>query len=151
MPMQSLRFRAKSALRKGRVGAVTPEHIVEFRSVAAPGAVGVVLFEAEAPGKFVRGRERHATAGAGSSVIKLHRHAAGHVGAPAEAVTTGVVLAASIPADATTNTWQTVDFEDGEADFDAGDTFMLIFPATVAGLCVQFTLLYTGSPVGADA
>ena len=52
MPMQSLRFRAKSALRKGRVGAVTPEHIVEFRSVAAPGAVGVVLFEAEAPGKF---------------------------------------------------------------------------------------------------
>ena len=151
MPSQLIRQLVKSALRKGRVGYTTPEHTVEFRSVAAPGAVATILFEAEAPGKFVRLRERHTTLGAGSSVIKIHRHAAGHVGAPSEAVTTGVVLIASIPADATANTWQTTSFVSGEDDFAAGDTFMLIFPATVAGLLVQATLVYTGHPVGADA
>lgn len=149
MPSQLIRQRVKSALRKGRVGYATPEHLVEFRSVAAPGAVAAVLFEAEAAGKFVRGRERHTTAGAGSSVIKLHRHDAGHVGAPSEAVTTGVVLAASAPADATVNTWQDITFVDGEADFAAGDTFMLVMPATLAGILVQLTLVYTGHPVGA--
>lgn len=148
---QLVRLRGVSALRKGRVGYLTPEQTVEFRSVAAPGAVSAVLFEAEAAGKFVRGRERHTTAGSGSSVVKIHRHAAGHVGAPSEAVTTGVVLVASAPADSTVNTIQSITFVAGEEDFAAGDQFMLVMPATYAGVLVQLTYVYTGRPVGADA
>lgn len=144
-----MRVRGKSSLRKGRVGYLTPERIITYNTVAAPGAVGAIIFEAEAPGRLVRLRERHATAGAAASVILLHRHAAGTIAAPAAAVAAGIVLAASIPADTTANTWQTTTFAALQNTFVAGDTFMLIFPITVAGLAVQLTYLYSGHPVGA--
>lgn len=147
---QSLKLRGKSAMRKGRVGALSPEHVLNYRSVAAPGAVGTVLFEAEAPCKIVRIRERHATTGGGSSVVKIHRHAAGHVGAPAEAVTTGVTLVSSMAADSTANTWQSGTLETGEGTLAAGDTLMVITPSTYANFLLQVTIVYMGSPVGAE-
>lgn len=146
---QLLRLRGKSSMLKGRVGALTPEHTVEYRSVAAPGAVGAVIFECQGRCKIVRIRERHATTGAGSSVVALRRHAAGQVSAPAASVGTGVVAVASIPADSTANTWQTVATVADEEIMEDGDTLMAVTPATYAGFLVQITVVYTGNPAGA--
>lgn len=150
MPVQSLRLRAKSAILKKRVGFVTPEHLVQYRSVAAPGAVGAVLFIADAPCKVVSGQERHATAGSGSSVVAIRKHAAGQVSAPAAAIGTGVtsILSTDIPADSTANTWQDIDIDTDAAELDTGDTLMVITPSTYAGFLVQLQVVYTGHPVG---
>ncbi len=146
---QRVRLRGLSSLRKGRGGYLTPERIFTYQSVAAPGAVGAILFEAEAPCKIVRIRERHGVAGAGASVVLLHRHTSVTAAAPAAAVAAGITLTASIAADGSANVWRLGTLQTTEGTMNAGDTLMVITPITYANFSVQVTVVYLGKPVAA--
>lgn len=142
---QTLKLRAKSGLINGLVGRVTPEFIVAYRSVAAPGAVGVRLFTAKKACKVVMIDETHTTAGAGASVVTIHKHLAAHVAAPSAALSgANIVLVASIPADATVNVEQEVTLSTvaGVTSMAAGDKLMAVFPATIAGVLLQVYVVW---------
>lgn len=143
---QTLRLRAKSGLINGLVGRVTPELLVAYRSVSAPGAVGVRLFTAKKPCRVVMIDMTHTTSGAGASVVAIHKHLAAHVAAPSAALaTTNIVLVSSIPADATVNVEQeaTLSTVDGVLSLATGDKLMAVFPATIAGILLQVYVVWT--------
>lgn len=135
--------RLKSRIDPSRFGAASPEGVISYRSVAAPGAVGIRLWVAECRCKLVEGIEVHTTAGAGSSKIYLRKHLAAHVAAPdAATATTNIVdlISGGAPADSTVNVAQDLTLVAADCTFEEGDKLMLVTPATLAGVLVQ--LLY---------
>lgn len=142
---QTLRQRARSLFGNNRVGAIKADFPVQYRSVAAPGAVGARLFTAPAPCRVVAIREVHTTAGAGASVISVRKHLAAHVAAPDAALaTTNITSVAEVPADATVNVQQsgTLSTVSGVTSLATGDKLMAVTPATLAGVLLDVWLVW---------
>jgi hypothetical protein len=140
---QALRLRSKSRLVSNRIGHVTPEFLVAYRSVAAPGAVGIRLFTAPSRCRVVAVDESHTTAGAGASVIDVRKHLEAHDAAPSAALSgANITAVAVIAADADVNVTQDGDLTVANATLEAGDKLMLVTPATLAGVLVQVWLVW---------